>query len=75
MDIVIFTGRMNIEEFEQDKPGEYKTLVESGKLEEYLVEPYPQIVIRSVRIFGRTALTIGFCMVVWIIYAMVFTYR
>lgn len=75
MDIVIFTGRMDLEEFKRDKPAEYEALVASGELENHLVEPYPPIVIRFVRVFGWTALTIGFSMVLWIIYAMVFAYR
>lgn len=75
MDIVIFTGRMPLEEFKQDKPAEYEELVKRGDLDRYLVEPYPAIVIRTVRAFGWTALAIGFSMVVWIIYAMVFAYR
>ena len=75
MDIVIFTGRMTLEEFKRDKPAEYEALVESNQLDKYLVDPYPPIVTRAVRIFGWTALSIGFGMVVWIIYAMVFAYR
>jgi len=75
MDIVVFTGRMSLEELKRDKPAEYDALVKSGELEKYLVEPYPPIVIRAVRVFGWTALTIGFSIVVWIIYAMLFAYR
>jgi cytochrome b subunit of formate dehydrogenase len=75
MDIVIFTGRMSVEDLKEDKPGEYEALVRSGKLEEHLVEPYPEIVIRAVRAFGWTALTIGTAIVLWIIYAMLFAYR
>ena len=75
MDIVIFTGRMSLEEFKEDKPGEYEALVKSGELEKYLVEPYPPIVLRAVRAFGWTALTVGFLIVLWIIYAMLFAYR
>ncbi|HTO94159.1 MAG TPA: cytochrome b/b6 domain-containing protein [Bacteroidota bacterium] len=75
MDIVVFTGRMPVEEFRQDKPAEYDMLAASGKLEEHLVEPYPPIVIRAIRAFGWAALTVGFGIVVWIIYAMVFAYR
>lgn len=75
MDIVIFTGRMSVEELKLDKPAEYERLVRSGRLEEYLVEPYPPIVVRAVRAFGWTAVTIGLGTVIWIIYAMVFTYR
>jgi hypothetical protein len=75
MDIVIFTGRMPLEEFKRDKPAEYQALVESGKLEECLVEPYPPVVTRTIRAFAWAALALGFSMVVWIIYAMLFAYR
>jgi cytochrome b subunit of formate dehydrogenase len=75
MDIVIFTGRMPVEEFKRDKPAEYQALVESGKLEECLVEPYPSVVTRTIRAFAWAALALGFSMVVWIIYAMLFAYR
>jgi cytochrome b subunit of formate dehydrogenase len=75
MDIVIFTGRMPLEEFRRDKPAEYEALVKSGELDRHLVEAYPPIVIRAVRAFGWTALTLGTTIVIWIIYAMVFAYR
>jgi cytochrome b subunit of formate dehydrogenase len=75
MDICVFTGRVPLEEFKHDKPGEYEQLVQSGKLEECLVEPYPSVVIQAFRTFGWIALAIGFSMVVWIAYAMVFVYR
>jgi len=75
MDLVIFTGRMPLEEFKRDKPAEYQTLLESGKLEEHLVEAYPLVVTRTIRAFAWAALAVGFSMVVWIIYAMLFAYR
>ncbi|MGB2869971.1 MAG: hypothetical protein WBD36_16095 [Bacteroidota bacterium] len=75
MDIVVFTGRMPLEEFKRDKPAEYEALIAKGTLDDYLVESYPPIVIRAIRVFGWTALSIGFSIVVWIIYAMIFAYR
>ncbi len=75
MDIVIFSGRVSVEEFKEDRPAEYNELVEKGELEKYLVEPYPPIVIRTIRFFGWTALSIGFSIIIWIIYAMIFAYR
>jgi cytochrome b subunit of formate dehydrogenase len=75
MDIVVFTGRMDVEELEEDKPAEYEAHLKGGTLENHLVEPYQPIVIRAVKVFGWTALTIGFSIVVWIIYAMIFAYR
>ncbi len=75
MDIVIFTGRMDVEELKTDKPGEYDGHVARGTLRENLVEEYPPIVVRSVKVFGWIALTIGFCIVLLIIYAMIFAYQ
>jgi hypothetical protein len=49
--------------------------VKTGQLDDNLVEPYPPIVIKVIRIFGWTALSVGFSIVLWIIYAMVFAYR
>jgi cytochrome b subunit of formate dehydrogenase len=75
MDVVIFTGRMTVEELKHDKPAEYDELVASGKLEEHLVVPYQPIVIRTIRAFAWTALAMGFMMVLWIVYAMLFAYE
>ncbi|MGV8038711.1 MAG: formate dehydrogenase subunit gamma [Thermoanaerobaculaceae bacterium] len=75
MDLVVFTGRMDVEELKEDKPREYEALVASGKLAERLAEPYQPIVTRTFRIFGAIALCLGFSMVGLIIYAMIFAYR
>jgi cytochrome b subunit of formate dehydrogenase len=75
MDTVVFTGSMPLAEFKRDKPEEYEALVAAGKLEEYLVEPDPPVVIRAIRAFAWTALAIGTSIVLWIVYAMVFAYR
>ncbi len=75
MDITIFTGYLSLAELKRDKPREYEALVAMGKLEENLIEPYPEIVVRTVRGFAWTALALGLSIVVWIIYAMIFAYR
>ena len=75
MDIVIFSGRVPLEEYKIDRPADYKKLRDSDKLEEQLVEPYPDFVIRGIRIFGWIALCLGFSIIVWIIYAMIFAYK
>ena len=75
MDIVIFSGRVSLEEFKVDRPDEYRQLVESGELEKYLVEPYQPIVIKAIKIFGWIALSLGLSIIIWIIYAMIFAYR
>jgi cytochrome b subunit of formate dehydrogenase len=75
MDTTIFTGHMPVAELRRDKPREYAALVASGELENHLEEPQPEVVIKAIRAFAWTALTIGFSVVIWIIYAMVFAYR
>jgi thiosulfate reductase cytochrome b subunit len=75
MDIVIFTGRMSVDELRHDKPQEYEALVKSNTLRNHLAPAYPPVVLRAVRAFGWTALIVGFGIVLWIIYAMVFAYR
>ena len=75
MDITIFTGRMKITELKRDKPREYEELMMSGHLEQHLADPHPPIVVKTIRVFAWIALFIGFSIIVWIIYAMVFAYR
>ena len=75
MDVCIFTGRIPIEEFKLDRPHEYKEIVEKGEFDNYLVESYQPIVLRVIKLFGWTVLMIGFSMIIWIIYAMIFAYR
>jgi len=75
MDTTIFTGHMPLAELKRDKPREYAALMANGELEQHLEEPQPEIVVKVIRGFAWTALTIGFCVVVWIVYAMIFAYR
>jgi len=75
MDITVFTGRMPLEELKRDKPREYEALVASGELEGKMEEAYPAIVTHTIRIFAWVALGLGFSIVLWIIYAVLFAYR
>ncbi len=75
MDTVIFTGQMPLAEMKRDKPRELEAVMAAGKLGERLAEPLPAIVVRTIRAFAWTALAVGFSVIVWIIYAMLFAYR
>jgi cytochrome b subunit of formate dehydrogenase len=75
MDITVFTGRMPLEELKRDKPREYEALVANGTLEEKMEEAYPAIVTRTIRAFAWVALGLGFSIVLWIVYAVLFAYR
>jgi cytochrome b subunit of formate dehydrogenase len=75
MDTTVFTGHMPVAELKRDKPLEYQALRASGKLEAQLEQPQPEIVVRTIRALAWMALSIGFSIIVWIIYAMLFAYR
>ncbi len=74
MDPVIFTGRVPLEELKHDKPREYEALVESGELEERMVDPVPRDVERSFKIFGFVALGIGLALIRLIVYTLIVAY-
>ncbi len=75
LDPVIFTGRMSLQELEHDKPALYEKLLSSGELERNLADPPSPGFVLAVRVFGFTALAVGFTLVLLIIYAMLFAYR
>jgi cytochrome b subunit of formate dehydrogenase len=75
MDPVIFTGRMSLEEFKEDRPREYRELVAKGELEKHLVKPLPKSLVRTFKIFGFTALAIGLTLIVLIISTVLFNYK
>ena len=74
MDPVIFTGRISLEELKYDKPREYERMVESGRLEEYLVDPFPEGAEKASRVFGFVALGIGLALIAAIVYSMIWAY-
>jgi cytochrome b subunit of formate dehydrogenase len=75
MDPVIFTGQVPLDELKYDKPDEYRAMMESGEMDEHLVDPYPEGRTRALKIFGFTVLTFGLVLLVLIIYTMLFGYR
>jgi cytochrome b subunit of formate dehydrogenase len=75
MDPVIFTGRVELEEFKADRPREYEELVQSGELESRLVGPPNPVMAKALRVFGFAALLTGLVLIVLIIWAELFRYR
>jgi cytochrome b subunit of formate dehydrogenase/nitrate/TMAO reductase-like tetraheme cytochrome c subunit len=66
MDLVIFTGKVPLEKFREERPEEYQRLVREGKLESIIVESPSPALIKACRIFGFTALAIGVYLIVMI---------
>ncbi|HQL24536.1 MAG TPA: hypothetical protein PKY95_08975, partial [candidate division Zixibacteria bacterium] len=75
MDTVIFTGRVPVEELKNDRPREYEELIQSRKIKDHLVPPLPPVMVRTAKVFGAVALTIGLILILLIIYAEIFGYR
>jgi predicted CXXCH cytochrome family protein len=75
MDPVIFTGGVPLEELKRDKPDEYEELIQSGKLEDRLMDPYPAKLERAFKVFAMLALAVGITLIALIIYSMLFGYR
>jgi cytochrome b subunit of formate dehydrogenase/nitrate/TMAO reductase-like tetraheme cytochrome c subunit len=72
MDLVIFTGCSTLAELKREHPQQYRALVESGELENYLVPPPPRWVSRLGAIFGTLFLVSGLVLISAILYSLAF---
>jgi len=70
MDMAMFTGRMTLEELKYERPAEYDWMVETGQLEERLVDPFPEAAERGFKLFASLALLVGVSLVVLIAYGL-----
>jgi cytochrome b subunit of formate dehydrogenase len=68
MDPVIFTGRVEEEEFKHDHPAEYERLQRESRLAEIAADPPPLWMRNFSRVVGFTALGIGIVLI-WLIIA------
>jgi predicted CXXCH cytochrome family protein len=75
IDTVIFTEGVPLEELKQDRPREYRQLVETGGLDRLRMPAPAPSTSRKWRRFGFTALGIGLLLIVLMLYAMLFVYR
>ncbi|MBI5241679.1 MAG: hypothetical protein HY926_14495 [Elusimicrobia bacterium] len=75
MDLVVFTGQMPMEDMPRERPQEYEALKAAGRLPERTSAPLPLYLVKTLRLLAWCALSAGFCIIIGIIYAMLFTYR
>lgn len=75
MDMAMFTGRIPVEELAHERPRQYEELVASGELEKHLVPEAPKEFRFWAAVFGTLALMIGFTLVLFILWAMIFGYQ
>jgi thiosulfate reductase cytochrome b subunit len=70
MDPVVFTGRMPLEKFKEERPREYRRMVEKGTLEEAICPPPSKEEMVWVYGFGFVALTTGLILAIAIFWAL-----
>ncbi len=67
-DIVMFTGVMPLEEFKHEHTLEYRRLVETGELENYLVDAPSAPMTKFSKILGATLILTGLTLLVLVLY-------
>ena len=72
IDTVIFTGYVPLEEYKKDRPREYEELVNSGNLENVVVEKeIAPSWMKTVKFFGYLFLLMGITIIILIVYSMI----
>jgi len=74
MDTVVFTGRMPLEVFKEERRLEYERLVAEGRLEERMVPPPSAVQLRVAYVFGTAAVLAGIALAVFIFAALLSTF-
>ncbi len=59
LDIVMFTGTFTLEEFKHEHPLQYQRLLESGELEQHLVDPPSATLVGASKLLGFTLILVG----------------
>jgi len=70
LDPVVFTGRMPLERFKEERPREYQRMVANGTLEDAICPAPTKEEMGWVYVFGFTALSIGLTLAVAIFWAL-----
>ncbi len=70
-DIVIFTGSVPVEHFEREHALEYRRLVESGELEQRLVDAPPKRLVEGSRALGLALITFGLVLLALVVIGFV----
>jgi cytochrome b subunit of formate dehydrogenase len=73
MDTVIFTGKVRMDEYKEDRPREFEELEQTGKLKEVTsINEFPAKRMKTVKFFGYVFLFTGIILVLLIIYTLLF---
>ena len=67
LDIVMFTGRVSLEEFKREHTLEFNRLVQSGELKKYLIDAPSEPLTRGSKILGFTLIAIGLILLLLVV--------
>jgi hypothetical protein len=70
MDLVIFTGRVSVEELKHERPAEYERMVAEDSLRDVMTSPPSVNLVTVGRLVGTLAVCIGLTVAVLAIYAL-----
>ena len=70
MDTVMFTGKMSLQRFKDERPLEYERMVASNELEDLIVEPPTSAELRKAYMWGSLFVAIGVALAIGIIWAL-----
>ncbi len=70
MDLVIFTGRVSVEELQHERPAEYERMVAEDSLRDVMTSPPSAKLATAGRLIGTLAVCIGLTVAVLAIYAL-----
>jgi len=70
MDLVVFLGKMPLQQFKSERPLEYQRMLDNNELDDYLVDPPTAAELRKAYIWGTVFLLIGIALAIGIILAL-----
>jgi len=70
MDLVVFLGKMPLDQFKAERPLEYQRLLDNNELNDYLVDAPTSAEVRRAYAWGTVFLLIGITLAFGIIFAL-----
>lgn len=70
MDLVVFLGKMPLQQFKAERPLEYQRMLDNNELEDYLVDAPTATELRKAYIWGTVFLLIGITLAIGLILAL-----
>jgi hypothetical protein len=70
LDTVIFTGRLPLERFREERPAEYSRMVSDGRLDTMIVEPPSMRAQLAATVFGYCAYLLGLLLIAAIFWSL-----